>query len=221
MGNKKWKEYLEGLRSGEKLPKKNQLLILLLVGILLLVIIIPVPGASGDSEEGSGLFGSSGDSLGGNTNAKEASASGLTDLGEYEAYLEQKTAQTLREVEGVGEVTVMITLKSDGQRIIEKDQSSTSQTTEESDSEGGTRSVEDQSSDKTSIYTQGSDGSSTPYVSKELSPEIEGVVVIAEGGDNAVVTQNITEAVQALFGVEAHKIKIMKRASYIEGGVEN
>ena len=115
----------------------------------------------------------------------------------------------------------MITLKSDGQRIIEKDQSSTSQTTEESDSEGGTRSVEDQSSDKTSIYTQGSDGSSTPYVSKELSPEIEGVVVIAEGGDNAVVTQNITEAVQALFGVEAHKIKIMKRASYIEGGVEN
>ena len=41
--------------------------------------------------------------------------------------------------------------------------------------------------------------------------EIEGVVVIADGGDNAVVVQNITEAVQALFGVEAHKIKIMKR----------
>ena len=72
--------------------------------------------------------------------------------------------------------------------------------------------MKDQSSDKTSIYEQYSDGSSSPYVSKELSPEIEGVVVIAEGGDDAVVVKNITEAVQALFGVEAHKIKIMKRA---------
>lgn len=106
----------------------------------------------------------------------------------------------------------MITLKSGGQKIIEKDQSASSQTTEEEDSAGGTRTVEESTSDKTSIYEQDSDGSSTPYVSKELSPEIEGVVVIADGGGNAVVAQNITEAVQALFGVEAHKIKIMKRA---------
>ena len=109
-------------------------------------------------------------------------------------------------------MTVMITLKSGGQKIIEKDQSGSSQTTEEEDSEGGKRTVEDSTSDKTSIYEQDSDGSSTPYVSKELSPEIEGVVVIADGGGNAVTAQNITEAVQALFGVEAHKIKIMKRA---------
>ncbi len=102
--------------------------------------------------------------------------------GEYEEYLERENSEAASgQVEGVGEVTVMITLKSGGQKIIEKDQSSTAQTTEEEDSEGGTRSVEDQSSDKTSIYEQNSDGSSTPYVSKELSPEIEGVVVIADG----------------------------------------
>ena len=132
--------------------------------------------------------------------------------GEYESYLEEKTADILKQVDGVGDVTVMITLKSGGQKIIEKDQSGSSQTTEEEDSEGGKRTVEESTSDKTSIYEQDSDGSSAPYVSKELSPEIEGVVVIADGGGNAVTAQNITEAVQALFGVEAHKIKIMKRA---------
>ena len=137
---------------------------------------------------------------------------GSTTLGEYESYLEEKTADILKQVDGVGGVTVMITLKSGGQKIIEKDQSGSSQTTEEEDSEGGKRTVEESTSDKTSIYEQDSDGSSAPYVSKELSPEIEGVVVIADGGGNAVTAQNITEAVQALFGVEAHKIKIMKRA---------
>ena len=42
---------------------------------------------------------------------------------------------------------------------------------------------------------------------------VEGVAVIAEGGDHPVVVQNITEAIQALFGIEAHKIKIMKRTT--------
>jgi len=206
LANKKWKEWIAGIRSGDKLPKKNQLLILLLSGILLLVIVFPVP----DSGAGDSAAGSAG-SLSADSTAADAAAD-TSGTGEYEAYLEEKTAQTLRQVSGVGEVTVMITLKSGGQKIIEKDQSNTVQTTEEEDSSGGTRAVEDQSSDKTSIYTQGADGSSAPYVSKELSPEIEGVVVIADGGDDAVVIQNITEAVQALFGVEAHKIKIMKRA---------
>ncbi|MGN0422485.1 MAG: stage III sporulation protein AG, partial [Lachnospiraceae bacterium] len=40
----------------------------------------------------------------------------------------------------------------------------------------------------------------------------EGVVVLAEGGDNAVVKQNITEAVQALFGIDTHKIRVMKKS---------
>ncbi len=199
MGNEKWKNWIAGLRTGEKLPKKNQLLLILLTGILLLVIVFPVPDSSDSTAQQS-------------ENARETMAAGSQDTGDYERYLEEKTARVLEDVEGVGEVTVMITLKSDGQKIIEKDQSSSSQTTEEEDSSGGTRSVEDQSSDKTSIYEQTADGASTPYVSKELAPEVEGVVVIADGGDNAVVAQNITEAVQALFGVEAHKIKIMKRA---------
>ena len=62
-----------------------------------------------------------------------------------------------------------------------------------------------------SVYEQTADGASVPYVSKELTPEVEGVIVIADGGGDAVVARNLTEAVQALFGVEAHKIKIMKR----------
>ena len=192
------KSFLESMKSGEKLPKKNRLVILLLTGILLLVIVVPLPE---ETEEDS-------------TAAVEAGAGNGTgtDAQDYEGYLEERTAEALRQVEGVGEVEVMITLSSTGQKVVEKDQQNSSQTTEEADSSGGTRTTEDSSSDRTSVYEQGSDGTQTPYVTKELSPEVEGVVVIADGGDNAVVAQDITEAVQALFGVEAHKIKIMKRA---------
>ena len=39
------------------------------------------------------------------------------------------------------------------------------------------------------------------------------MVIAADGGDDPVVVKNLTEAVQALFRVEAHKIKIMKRTN--------
>lgn len=110
-----------------------------------------------------------------------------------------------------GNVKVMITLKSSEENVVEKDQQSDGQSVEEEDSQGGKRMTKETSSDKTSIYEQKSDGTQVPYVSKKLSPEVEGVIVIADGGDNAVVVQNITGAIQALYGVEAHKIKVMKR----------
>ena len=113
---------------------------------------------------------------------------------------------TLECVEGVGKVKVMITLKSSEEKVVEKD------ITEE-DRKGGSRVSEDRSLSHTSIYEQKSDGTQTPYVSKEMVPEIEGMVIAADGGDDPVVVKNLTEAVQALFGVEAHKIKIMKRTN--------
>lgn len=193
---KKWREFLDQMKTNKKLPKKNQLLLLLLVGILLVVIAWPVPDKNQEESQ----------------EKQEWTGDGADISSEaYEEYLERRVASALEYVEGVGRAEVVITLKSTGQKIVEKDQTSSSQVTSEEDSSGGTRTVEDRSSDKTSVYEQQSDGSQTPYVSKEMTPEIEGVLVIADGGDNAVVVQNITEAIQALFGVEAHKIKIMKR----------
>lgn len=46
------------------------------------------------------------------------------------------------------------------------------------------------------------------YHSKEQ--KVTGVLIAAQGADDGVVSQNIVQAVMALFQVEAHKIKIMK-----------
>ena len=40
--------------------------------------------------------------------------------------------------------------------------------------------------------------------------EVQGVAVSAQGGDKPVVVKEITDVVQALFGIEMHKIKVMK-----------
>lgn len=44
-------------------------------------------------------------------------------------------------------------------------------------------------------------------------PKVKGSLVVAQGGGNASVDSNISQAVQALFDVEVHKITIAKMLS--------
>ena len=85
-----------------------------------------------------------------------------TLVGQYEAYLEKRVADALECVEGVGKTEVVITLKSSGQKVIEKDQISNSRTTTEEDSAGGTRGEKEGETEKTSIYEQREDALCEP-----------------------------------------------------------
>lgn len=176
--------------------KKDRLMILMLAGILLIVIAVPVSDRNGEYEDGE--------------ISKESDM--VFSLEQYSYYLEQKLEDSLSKIEGAGEVSVMITWKSSSEKIVEKDKESTSESLEETDSQGGSRTTKNITSSDRSIYRNSREGSEEgePYVTKEISPVVEGVIIIAQGGDHPVVVQNITEAVQALFDIDTHKIKVMK-----------
>ena len=119
-----WKKLLEN--------KKNQWLVLLLVGILLVVIAIPTK-----------------------SDTKKDTSWGTTDENDANATeMEKRLESILSKMQGIGEVHVMITYQDETQ--------------------------------------------------------VEGVVVVAEGGGNAVIVQKITEVVRALFDVDSHKIKVIE-----------
>lgn len=184
------------------LMKKDRLVIALLIGILFLVIALPVS----DKDRGSP------ESMAEMEDAVSGTETAGSGTAEYADYLERKLAAVLSHVKGVGRTEVMVTLASGAERVVEKDTSSESESVQEADSQGGSRSTIQSSSSQATVYAgaENSGGGGEPYVAKELTPVVEGVVVIAEGGDNAVTVQNITEAVQALFEIDTHKIKVMK-----------
>lgn len=186
MGMEKWKlKMMEWMQN--KKGKKEQLLILLLLGILLIVIAIPVERENSEIIE----------------KTEEMSEEG-GDVS-FATQMETQLEMVLRNVQGVGKVSVMITLAETSEKIIEKDAETSVQT---SSGEGtGNQTSTDR---KESAVYSGRTGEEIPYVIKEISPKVEGVLVVAEGGDNAVVIEEISEAVQALFGIDPHKIKVMK-----------
>ncbi len=197
MDNKKWFPFEIPKNFSLKHMKKDQILIIFLAGVLLLVISLPAGNRKKEDRE-TAVFRSEGEEAAGQDT--------------YVRDLEKHLAGVLSQMDGVGEVTVMITLKSSAEKVVEKDMEITSESVTESDSQGGTRTTKNNNHGETTVYNDGG-SSGEPYVSKEISPQAEGVVVIAQGGDNPVVKQNITEAVQALFGIDTHKIRIMKKSS--------
>ena len=124
--------------------------------------------------------------------------------------LEQRLEEILGAMQGVGRVKVMVTLASSGEKIVEKDIPLERNNIVENDSTGGNRSTNEMYSQEETVYSTNSEGDKIPYVVKENSAVVEGVSVVAEGGDSALVQKNISEVIQALFGIEAHKIKVVK-----------
>lgn len=196
-----WKNKLQEIKLNFKNMKKDNFIIVLLVGVLLIVIAFPT--SNGSNKEGK-------ESEKSPSVSEATSNQNDTQTLSYVEEQEKRLETILSSVQGVGEVNVMITLKSSKELIVEKDTPATSATTQEEDAEGGKRNTTDKSTTEATVYQQDNSGGSSPYVVKELEPEIEGIIVIAKGGDDPVVAKNISDAILALFHVEAHKIKVMK-----------
>lgn len=198
--------------------KKSDWVVIGLVGVLLLVIAMPLGSEQTGDENRGENYSADGGTLSGSTTTRETGEKSSNYLStetsdeEYVAYLEKRLKNVLSQMEGVGQVEVMITIEDAGEYVIEKDETSAKTVTSETDNAGGSRTVTEQSAEETTIYVENGEGT-YPYVQKEKLPTIEGVVVVAEGGDNSVVVSNISESVKALLPVEAHRIKVVKMCS--------
>ncbi len=79
--------------------------------------------------------------------------------------------------------------------------------TSETDSNGGTRTTEEETTNKEVIFTD-ENGTSVPATQTIINPKIEGVIVTASGADDVNVKANIIAAVEAVTGVATHKIQV-------------
>ncbi|MDE5930904.1 MAG: stage III sporulation protein AG, partial [Lachnospiraceae bacterium] len=201
--------------TGVKKLRKDQLLIMILSGILLCVIALPVKEKDAESSTSkSDISDRNSVTMGKSMQEQEEPDSVLqsekADALSYTVYWEEKLTKSLSRIEGAGEVEVLITLKESEERILEKDVPEQVSETAETDAEGGSRTISERRQEEATVYTVNEAGQNVPYVSKVIQPVIEGVVVIAQGGDSEIVKQNIIETIQVLFGIEANKIRVVK-----------
>ena len=120
--------------------------------------------------------------------------------------LEVKLEKILSNMNGVGNVDVLITYNETEELIPVYNQTDKRSTTNEVDSEGGTRIVEEIDSSKEVIYQN-----DKIITQKKISPKIEGAIITATGANNSTIKTNIIQAVEAATGLATHKIQVFEK----------
>lgn len=176
---------------------KSQWTIVVLAGVLLMILAIPV-----DDGKKAGKMAKA------QTQAEKQAETSGEEL-DYAETMEIKLEETLAKIDGAGRVEVMITLEDTGESVVEKDDSLEISDSSETDSAGGTGREKQSKSSENTVY-QEQEGGQTPFIGKEMTPKIAGILVVAQGGENTQVKQNISDAVMALFQIDVNRIKVVK-----------
>ncbi|WP_040208149.1 stage III sporulation protein AG [Neobacillus jeddahensis] len=131
-------------------------------------------------------------------------------IAEYEEKYEDQMKKALQEMLGVDDVTVVVTIDSTDKKVLEKNRVTKSQTTDETDREGGQRKVVDSSTDEQLVIIREGE-KEVPIVVETKKPDIRGVLVVAKGADNIEVKKWIKEAVTRALGVPSHRVAVMPK----------
>ena len=122
-----------------------------------------------------------------------------TSTTEYAAMLENKLETVIKQIEGVGNVSVMVTLSSGPEYVY-----ATSEEELTNKNEGGNTATTTTTITKEPIIVSGD-----IVVVKEIMPTVGGIVVVAGGADNTKVKLEIIKAIQALLNVPQSNIEVL------------
>lgn len=123
--------------------------------------------------------------------------------------LEIKLGNILSKIQGVGEVNVFINYAESSEIIPMYNENTKTSNTQETDTSGGTRTIQESDAQKEIIYEE-NDGEKTPITQKVIEPKIEGAIITAKGAGNADVKTSIIQAVEAVTGLATHKIQVFE-----------
>lgn len=139
------------------------------------------------------------------TEKTNVESSGYTYINsiDYSTMLENKFEHVLSKIDGVGEITVMVTLETSSTLILANSvDEKTNKTTSGTNSSSYTTTVTDP-------IIIDINGTSSPLVISETLPKVKGVVVVAEGiKNNVAIKINIINAVLALVDIPQNQIQV-------------
>ena len=105
--------------------------------------------------------------------------------------------KTLSQVEGAGKVKVLINYSQSGEKILAYDMESNV-----NEKDNG----KENNSKSEVVY----DGNKMPVILKEYMPKVEGVIIVAQGGNIESVKKQLISGTVALLGIDSHKIEVLK-----------
>ncbi|MFT8317441.1 MAG: stage III sporulation protein AG [Sporolactobacillus sp.] len=220
---KQWMDRLKKWFMGEETEKENKkpisqshrlmtrLLLLAAVGVLLLSIGKIFPNASPhEKAKSQSTFNTNDAKTLSDVKAKISSNSG-TSIAKYESYASQSLKNILDQMQGVSDVSVMITFSSTEKKIYQNNVKTQENETLENDQKGGTRQVNERDQDSEVVMVD-KDGVKEPVIVGKEQPDVRGVIVVAQGAEQPAIRAEIMEAVATVLNIPDYKVKVLQKS---------
>lgn len=187
--------------------KKIENLVFLIIVLIITIVIINYVW-SGNKNSNKTITNSAGKQLAtiqNNQNTQNNQQSNENDT----INLEKRLEEILSNINGVGSVKVFINYSETSETVAMYNENRKTSATEETDTSGGIRKIEETDSQKEIVY-QENDGNKEPIVQKIVQPKIEGAIITAKGASNINIKTSIIQAVEAATGLATHKIQVFE-----------
>ena len=201
-----FKEKMEGLiKKEKKIDNKKKIESLVVFIVILIITIIAINSVwNKDKNKNNDTTNTSNKKLAINYDENK-----LDDKTYNNSNLENNLEQILSCMSGVGKAKVFLNYSESSTVEAMYNETTKESSTEETDTSGGVRTIQQTDTQKDVIYSEDS-GNKTPVTQKVTNPTIEGAIITAEGASDSKVKANIISAVSAATGLASHKIQVFK-----------
>lgn len=195
------KEGAAKLEGGGKDRSRNNRLLITLVGLGALILLLsrldsPITQPPPQSDDGG-----------------RNSVVTLSDADQATVALERRLEQILSEVAGAGQVQVMLQMEGSEFHVYARQTTEEESMTREVDGNGVvTETRQEMRRSDQPVFRQGSQGRNEEALIETIyAPEVRGVLVIADGASNENIRYQLSQAVQTVLGVAAHRVEVLPK----------
>lgn len=122
------------------------------------------------------------------------------DTQDYKKQIEHELTEILNKIDGVGKVSVMLTIEGTTEYVYAEE------ILQSTDVNSNGTSTKYQSE----VVIVSSGGGKEALVKKIIKPQINGVIVVCEGGENARVCEKVIKAVSSVLNISTSRICVAK-----------
>lgn len=132
------------------------------------------------------------------------------DKEELEKNYQKQLEEMIENIQGVTNVEVMINLDSTHVQVYEKNIITGNQTTDETDTNGGKRKVQDETEETEVVLVRQGD-EEVPLLVQTKKPDVRGVFIVANGVEDATTKMWVVESIAKVLDVPPHRISVMPK----------
>jgi stage III sporulation protein AG len=144
------------------------------------------------------------------TSTSSASTVSAITAESYEKVLEDKLASIISQINGAGNVRVMVTLEQTTKDVYATEDKTDDQEKDDNTESGSGKKEKSNSKEQKYLVIKDENGAEKVVQVTEIQPIVKGVVVVCDGGGDLKVQQDITTAVTTALNITSVRVCVIK-----------